>query len=182
MSKDAELQCCATRSRCCRERTRGLASIGPIERCSPRCVFPRPGQRHRLVTPGTISRWHHRLIAKTRSYPRCWPGRTGAGDTNESRENCSSSATESVPRTRRSDHCPAADPRRPHQQISTSGLNPEHSSATYWNPTGVSNPRLRPTRGSLGDFLPQPSLIKSPCRSRPKSATNHHHLAYEVAC
>jgi hypothetical protein len=36
--------------------------------------------------------------------------------------------------------------------------------------------------GSLGDFLPQPSLIKSPCRSPPKSATNHHHLAYEVAC
>jgi transposase InsO family protein len=34
---------------------------------------------------------------------------------------------------RRSEHCPATDPRRPHQRISTSGLNPEHSSVAYWN-------------------------------------------------
>ncbi len=68
-------------------------------------------RKHRLVTPGTILRWHRHLIAKKWAYPHrigrppledavavliermARNGRIPAGDTNESRASCSSSVT-----------------------------------------------------------------------------------------
>ena len=66
-------------------------------------------RRHRLVTPGTILRWHRRFIAKKWTYPHrlgrppveaavvrrshAWPGRIGVGDISESRVSCLSSVT-----------------------------------------------------------------------------------------
>jgi putative transposase len=38
-------------------------------------ALPRALRMHRLVTPGTLLRWHQRLIARRWSYPRCRPGR-----------------------------------------------------------------------------------------------------------
>ena len=75
--------------------------------------LPRRLQAHRLVTPGTILRWHRRLARKKRTYPNHTgrrrsaprsprsssrsPPRTTAGDTSASRVSCSSSATGSAP-------------------------------------------------------------------------------------
>jgi putative transposase len=42
-------------------------------------LLPRPVQRHRLLTHGTILRWHRRLIAKKWTYPQ----RTGRPPTDE---------------------------------------------------------------------------------------------------
>ena len=63
--------CCGTRSRSCVERTRSLSWIGQIARCSPALcgLLPRPVRDRRLVTTGTILRWHRRLVARKWTYP-----------------------------------------------------------------------------------------------------------------
>ena len=69
--------------------------------------LPQVLHKHRLVTPGTILRWHRHLVAKKWTYPHRlgrppledavavlierMPGRTPAGDIRESRANCSNS-------------------------------------------------------------------------------------------
>jgi len=66
--------------------------------------LPKPVKNHRLVTPGTVLRWHRRLVAQKWTYPSrsgrhpcprrspCRssdsPGTTHHGDTSASRANC----------------------------------------------------------------------------------------------
>jgi transposase len=66
-SKNAELLVRGTRSPCCAAPSPGPGSTGLIEPSWPRL------QAHRLVTPGTVLRWHGRLV--TRKWP--YPQRTG---------------------------------------------------------------------------------------------------------
>jgi transposase len=62
---------CATKSPCCAELTPSPAWTGRTEPYSPRSSggLPKMLRLHRLVTPGTILRWHRRLIAKKWTYP-----------------------------------------------------------------------------------------------------------------
>lgn len=40
-------------------------------------ALPKALRMHRLVTPGTLLRWHQRLIARRWTYPQRRPGRPG---------------------------------------------------------------------------------------------------------
>ena len=114
-SKDIELLVLRHEVPCCAAPSPGRTWTGPTVRSSPTLTRVLPGAcgRHRLVTPGTVLRWHRRLVARKWTYPN----RTGrppvspeivvligqlarritAGDTSGSRVSCSSSATGSAP-------------------------------------------------------------------------------------
>jgi hypothetical protein len=107
---------CATRWPCYAEPPRNRAwtwadraVLAALIRLLPTAV-----RGHRLVTPGTVVRWHRRLVAKKWTYPH-QPGRppiddtiatlieriarkTRPGATNESKANCSGSAIVSAHR------------------------------------------------------------------------------------
>ena len=63
--------CCGTRSPCCAAPIRGPGWTGPTARSWAALIRLLPGKRriHRLVTPGTVVRWHRRLVTRKWTYP-----------------------------------------------------------------------------------------------------------------
>jgi hypothetical protein len=93
-------------------------------------LLPTTVKNHRLVAPGTVLRWHRRLVAKSWTYPNR-PGRPPLpeevaalvvrlardmppGATSASRANCASSATGSAPRRSAGSSSGPGYPRRLH--------------------------------------------------------------------
>jgi hypothetical protein len=69
--KDAECWCCGMRSPCCAGHIRGPGWTGPTRAFLAALIRVLPPwlRLHRLVTPGTVLRWHRRLIAGHWTYP-----------------------------------------------------------------------------------------------------------------
>src|SRR5262245_29926330 len=63
--------CCAMRWRCCAVPTRGRGWTGRTGPVLPALIRAMPVwlRRHRLVTPGTVLRWHRRLVARRWTFP-----------------------------------------------------------------------------------------------------------------
>src|SRR6266498_5787653 len=63
--------CCDTRRPSCDAGTRGRGWTGPTGRFWPALIrlLPKTVKDHRLVSPGSVLRWHRRLVANRWTYP-----------------------------------------------------------------------------------------------------------------